>query len=289
MFARKIWSHLESLHAVTYFAGESIEAAKSVGLRGFWMGYFGFRASPLGPVTPGVVEAVFANFEPAMVRRSIPDAWDFADPSDLVAVRAQAAGAALRRLSSRVEGAAMQVNDDLEAVISCATSIARPLFAANRDIGRFEDPVERLWQNCTTLREHRGDGHVAALAAEGIAACEAHLLVAAEHGWSPEVFFDNRGWSIEEQRDASTRLVERGLLVDATLTPSGVALRSKVEAATDSRAGEPFERALPVARRNALFNELARISADIVRSETIPFPNPMGLPHPDRADRADRA
>ncbi len=283
MFARKIWSHLESAHAVTYFAGESIEAAKAAGLGGFWMGYFGFRASPLGPVTPGAVEAVFANFEPAMVRRSIPDAWDFADPSDLVVVRAQAAGLALRRLSPHVEGAAMQVNDDLEAVVSCATSIARPLFAANRDIGRFEDPVERLWQNCTTLREHRGDGHVATLAAAGIDGCEAHLLIAAERGWSPEVFFDNRGWSVEEQHDARTRLADRGLLVDSKLTPSGTALRSQVEATTDSHAGEPFERALTAARRDHLLNELSHISADILRSGTIPFPNPMGLPHPGEA------
>ncbi|NNF53233.1 MAG: hypothetical protein HKN03_02205 [Acidimicrobiales bacterium] len=280
MFARKMWSHLESIHAVTYFSGESIEAAKSAGLRGFWMGYFGFRASPLGPVTPGVVEAVFANFEPGMVRRSIPDAWDFADPADLVIVRAQAAGAALRRLSPPVEDVAMQVNEDLEAVISCATSIARPLFAANRDIGHFDDPVQRLWQICTTLREHRGDGHVAALAASGIDGCEAHLLVAAERGWSPEVFFNNRGWSVTQQHDARTRLADRGLLVGSKLTPRGTAVRSQVEATTDSHASEPFTQALPAVRQDHILNELSLISADIVRSETIPFPNPIGLPNP---------
>lgn len=177
----------------------------------------------------------------------------------------------------------MQLNGDLEAVISCAPSIARPLFAANRDVGRFDDPVERLWQNCTTLREHRGDGHVAALAAAGIDGCEAHLLLAAEHGWSPEVFFDHRGWSVEQQHDATTRLVERGLLAHSELTPGGVALRSQVEATTDCQAAEPFERALPPARRDEVLDGLSRIAADIVQSETIPFPNPMGLPHPDEA------
>ena len=283
MFARTVWSHLETLHAVTYFAGESVEAAKSAGLRGFWMGYFGFRAAPLGAVTPGVVEAAFANFEPAMVRRSIPDAWDFADPSDLVVARARAAGAVLRRLSPRVDDVAAHLNRDLDAVISAAPSIARPLFAANRDLDRFDDPVEQLWQHCTTLREHRGGGHVAALAAAGIDGCEAHLLLAAERGWSPAVFFDSRGWSPEQQHGATMRLVERGLLGDSDLTPTGVALRSKVEDATDVRAAEPFERALPAARRNDVLDELSRISADIVRSETIPFPNPMGLPHPDDA------
>ena len=282
MFARKIWSQVGSIHAITYFAGESAEAAKSAGLRGFWMGYFGFRASPLGPVTPGVVEATFANFEPAMVRRSIPDAWNFADPSDLVVVRAEAAASALRRLSTRIEVAAERLNPVLEAVISCATPIARPLFAANRDIDTLEDPVARLWQNCTTLREHRGDGHVAALAASGVDGCEAHLLIAAERGWSPEVFFQNRGWSVEQQHEAMTRLVERGLLIDSKLTPSGVALRSQVEAITDSHAAEPFERVLLASQRGDLLDELSLISTDILLSETIPFPNPMGLPHPDK-------
>lgn len=106
-------------------------------------------------------------------------------------------------------------------------------------------------------------------------------LGAADRGWSPAVFFESRGWSVEQQHDATTRLVERGLLVGSELAPSGVALRSQVEATTDAHAAEPFERALPTARRDDTLNELAHISADIVRSETIPFPNPMGLPHPD--------
>ncbi|NOX29295.1 MAG: hypothetical protein GXP35_04490 [Actinobacteria bacterium] len=55
---------------MTYFAPESRQAAKDVGLRGFWLGYFGFRAAPLGAVTAGVVEASFYNFAPSMVARS---------------------------------------------------------------------------------------------------------------------------------------------------------------------------------------------------------------------------
>ena len=51
MFARDAWLRIESINAVTYFAPESRDAAKSAGLRGFWMGYFAFRAAPLGAVT----------------------------------------------------------------------------------------------------------------------------------------------------------------------------------------------------------------------------------------------
>lgn len=277
MFARKIWSQLETVHAVTYFAPESVEAAKTAGLRGFWMGYFGFRACPLGAVDAAVVEATFANFAPGMVRRAIPDAWNYASPSELTRVRAQAAAAALRRRSSCVDQTATAVNDDLEAVISCATSIGRPLFTANRDIAQFDDPVERLWQNCTTLREHRGDGHVGALATAGIDGCEAHLLIAAEHGWPAEVFFDNRGWSSDEQELARNRLIEQGHLDESGLTTQGAALRSQVEATTDRQAEQPFQRALPRDRREVILAELARVANDVIESDTIPFPNPMGL------------
>ncbi len=281
MLARTIWSHVESVHAVTYFAPESTDAAKAAGLRGFWMGYFGFRASPLGAVSPSVVEATFANFAPDMVRRVIPDAWRYASPGDLVAVRARSAATALRRLSPRVEDAASRLNDDLATVIAHAASIGRPLFAANRDVVAFGDPVERFWQYCTALREHRGDGHVAALAAAGIDGCEAHLLIAAEHGWDPDIFFASRGWSIDHQHAARAHLADRGLLADGALTPAGSALRTQIEAATDAQAMAPYDQALSPARLDEVVGVLAGVSADVVDSGAIPFPNPMGLPKPD--------
>ncbi|MGB3736855.1 MAG: hypothetical protein WA964_17990 [Ilumatobacter sp.] len=281
MLARRTWSQIESIHAVTYFSSESVDGAKDAGLRGFWMGYFGFRACPLGPVEPGVVDAAFANFAPLMVRRSIPDAWQFADPADLVVARARAAGGALRRVSPSVERVALDVNPVLEEVIATATSIGRPMFCANRDLARFDDPVERLWQNCTTLREHRGDGHVAALVAAGVDGPEAHLLIAAEHGVAPAVFFDNRGWSAEEQHDARERLVERGLLDESGLTSDGAALRTQVETITDVRAAAPYADVLSNERWADTIDRLAQVAADVVASDTIPFPNPMGLPSPE--------
>jgi hypothetical protein len=50
--ARALWHAIEPLHAVTYFAPECVEANRTLGLRGFWMGYFGARAAPLGEVPP---------------------------------------------------------------------------------------------------------------------------------------------------------------------------------------------------------------------------------------------
>ena len=49
----------------------------------------------------------------------------------------------------------------LRDVVGNASPFGRPLFAANRDVDAPPDPVAALWQAATTLREHRGDGHVA--------------------------------------------------------------------------------------------------------------------------------
>ena len=250
--ARQLWQRIETIHAVTYFAPESIDAARAAGLRGFWMGYFGFRACPLGAVGPEPVEAAFANFAGPMVARSLPDAWTFARPERLRVIRATAAAAALRRCS--VSGLAS------------------------------DDPVVRLWQHCTTLREHRGDGHVAALAAAGIEGCEAHLLLAADQGIDPQVFLEHRGWSDAQHEAARDRLVGRGLLNDGELTDAGRALRADVETTTDRIAAEPFLRSIGERSLLDAIDALTPLAIEIATSGVLPFPNPMGLP-PLAADR----
>ncbi len=277
MSGQAIRSPIETIHAVTYFSEESRHAAATAGLKGFWMGYFGFRAAPMGAVPPGVVVATFANFQAEMVSRAIPDAWGFADPTTLVRARATSAASTLRRLVPTIEVTADAANEDLDSVIAAAVSIGRPLFTANRDLKQFDDPVERLWQNCSTLREHRGDGHVAALAAAGIDGCEAHLLIAADYGWDTEVFFRARGWTVDQQDEARKRLVDRHLLEGEGLTAEGKALRQQVESTTDARASEPFDVALDHAQYTRLVSTLRTASEEIRAGELIPFPNPIGL------------
>ncbi|MGC0327721.1 hypothetical protein RKD23_000711 [Streptomyces sp. SAI-170] len=281
-YARSVWQVLEPLHAVTYFAPESREAARAVGLRGFWMGYFALRAAPLGAVTPGVVEAAFYNFHPAMVRRALPDAWDFASPEAVLRARVDAATAALRRVAPAVaEGAAPAV-ELLERVVAAADGAGRPLFAANRGVPAPEDAVGALWQAATALREHRGDGHVAVLTAEGLDGCEAHVLFAAGEQVPVEVLRDNRGWSAEEWQAALDRLSARGLLKDAdSLTADGEALRAHIEARTDELAVRPY-RVLAPHEASRLVEELTLLAEQVLASGVIPFPNPMGLP-PRRA------
>ena len=276
--AREFWKRIETLHAVTYFAPDSTEAAARAGLRGFWMGYFGFRAAPLGPVGPGVVEAAFANFAPAMVRRSIPDAWTYAEPTDLVGQRAVAAARALRRVCPDIDSVAAIVDDRLRSAIDAGGAIGRPMFAANRDVREFDDPVARLWQHCTTLREHRGDGHVIALAAAEIDGCEAHQLLIARQGLPVRTFRDNRGWTADEWDAASDRLRGRTLVVDGHLSAAGRDLSVRIEALTDELALEPLARAWGEDGVRDSTRMLTAVAAVVSRSGVLPYPNPMALP-----------
>jgi len=62
------------------------------------MCYFAGRAAPMGAVGAGVVAATFYNFNPDLVARFIPRAWDLAGPAAIVEARFAAVDAATVRL-----------------------------------------------------------------------------------------------------------------------------------------------------------------------------------------------
>lgn len=279
--ARALWHRVEAINAVTYFAVECREAPAALGLKGFWMGYFASRAAPLGPVPHGVVEATFFNFHPARVRRAIPDAWSYTTPAQVLEARHAAAAAALRRLlGDAAEELARDALPALRRIVDAAPPAGRPLFAANRDVPSSKDPVGELWQTCTTLREHRGDGHVALLTSAGLDGCQAHVVFAATEGVDPALLQESRGWSAEEWAAATNQLATRGLLEDqGTPTPAGRELRTDIERRTDELAMT----AISVIGREQIDMLLAAMTAAaalISGSGEIPFPNPIGLPPP---------
>ncbi|MFD0856028.1 hypothetical protein ACFQ07_27560, partial [Actinomadura adrarensis] len=166
-YARTLWTVIEPVHVVTYFSPECVQAYKDVGLKGYWMGYFGSRAAPMGPVSPAVVESTFYGFHPKLVRRAIPDAWKYASTEDILAARRQSAAKVLRRIHPAVDEVAAKVNPLLAKAVEAAPGPGYTLFSANRELSTPDDPVEALWQATASLREHRGDGHIAILVSEG--------------------------------------------------------------------------------------------------------------------------
>jgi hypothetical protein len=211
-------------------------------LRGYWRGYFAGRAAPLGGARAAVVTASFCNFAPAFVARAIPGVWDLITPQDAIAVREAGAAAALRRLIGGREAEAAKAADLLWRAAGDLEFAGRALSAANSELAVSSEPLTRLWQATTLLREHRGDGHFAALTAAGIDGCEAVVLRCAKD-MSRELMQPVRGWTDEQWDAAAARLIERGLIgEDSTLTAAGRAAHDAVEAATDQVAERPWNR-----------------------------------------------
>jgi hypothetical protein len=283
--ARSVWHQLEAINAVAYFTDECRDAAAELGFKGFWMGYFACRASAMGAVSAGVVQATFFNFHPSRVRRAIPDAWAIANPTEVVIARSSAAAAALRRLlpNGEAERLAETAIPALRSSIDAADNAGRPLFAANRDVSLPDDPVAAVWQAATTLREHRGDGHVALLTSAGFDGCEAHALFAAGEGIDPELFQQSRGWSGDDWGAACERLSARGLIAsDESLTASGRQLRAQIENDTDTLAMAPYS-AVGEPAIDRLLDALSPAARQVAASGDLIFPNPMGLPDPRNA------
>ena len=281
-YARRMWPAFETYHAHIYFVPEAAEAYRHLGLKGGWMGYFASRAAPLGAAPPELVSAVFFNFHPAMVARALPDAWALASPEDVLATRLRTADVALRRLIPDHVGSPAEAEAAALAreAAEAPPLAGHPLFAALRAQPWPDDPHLVLWHACTLLREHRGDGHVAALTAAGLDGCEAHVTLTATGSVPRKTLQDNRKWSDEEWAAAEERLRARGWLdADGDLTDAGRAGRAEVEARPDALDTAPWE-ALGPQRSERLLELLTPMARAINGAGGVPVPNPVGVPAP---------
>lgn len=278
--ARRMWLLYEPIHAVTYFSDETTAAYKAVGLKGFWQGYFASRVAPMGPVGPEVCSAVFYNFQPDMVRRALPSAWELASPTDVLRARDEALAPLLTDLFGEHAAAVPEAADlASEAAAGCEV-VGRALFAGHAAVPVPDEPVLRLWWATTLLREHRGDGHVAALLTEGADGVEAHVLLVAAGLATKERMQGARSWGDDDWAAAEARLADRGLVADGALTDDGRALRDRIEQTTDELATGPW-RHLGPERTERLAELLAPLRAAVLASGRIPGGNPIGLPVDD--------
>ncbi|BBY30410.1 SCO6745 family protein [Mycolicibacterium sediminis] len=284
LIARRLFDRIEPVHALTYFAPEAKAAFDAAGYRGFWMGYFAGRSAPLGEVPAQVVAAAFYNFSAEHVSRALPSAWTHASPAAALQARQESAVAALNRcgvVDTESVGIAAAL---LEKAARSADWTGRPLFAANLSLPWPDEPVARLWHAATLLREHRGDGHVAVLLANGIGGRDCNVLHALADRVPREFITFSRQYDDDEWDRCVAGLADRGL-VDATgtLSDAGRDLKQRVEDVTDALALPAFD-ALDDDELTTLFSTLGPITRAVIAGGDIPSATPMGLTRDDLDD-----
>ncbi|WP_351227939.1 hypothetical protein [Streptomyces sp. NPDC002133] len=277
---RQMWHLLEPLHAVLYYAPEVFDEAGALGFDTAerWPGYFAWRAAPLG--TPGArqVASAFYSFSPRMVAEHIPAAWDVAAPAKVLVARTRGVDRAYRALiGERTAGPELAEAAALARRAADAVNTeGRPLAAANAALPWPDEPHLVLWQAATVLREHRGDGHLAALLAAGLDPVEA-LVSFAGIGAAPAQVFTSRGWSEDEWAAARDRLSVRGLLdAEGAATDAGRALRTEVERRTDELAAAPWQ-ALGAEDTGRLAELLGPLWLEVLGSGLLPRETTLGI------------
>ena len=188
--ARRLHGLVEPIAMVPYAAPEPTAEVMKLGYRNYWDTYFAGRAAPLGRCPAEVVHAIFYNFADGEVARHLPRVWDSTTPAAALAAREQGSVAALRRILGDLADSPglVRAADLATRAATSAPTEGRVLYAALRALPVPTEPVARLWHAATLLREHRGDGHIAALVAAGIGGTEAHVLHALSEGIPAEKF-----------------------------------------------------------------------------------------------------
>lgn len=281
--ARAIWQYGEPVHAVTYYAPERRAATDALGLKGGWMSYFGCRAAPLGAVEAPVVAALFFNFAPPMVARSIPDAWQHASPAALLDARIDSMDGALRRVlgedTVRSPVVARAAELATAAVAGCDMT-GRAMGAANQAVTPPGEAHLALWQALTAIREHRGDGHVHCLVDAGVAPSHALVLQAATGRSSEDGLRSNRGWTDDDWVTAREALAGAGLVDrEGRITQAGIDLRVRIEQETD-RLAAPIVAAVGDQGAEELASLLRPLATAVMDAGAVPPLNNMGVPWP---------
>jgi hypothetical protein len=246
--ARRMFELVEPIGVLPYSADEPNETMFALGFTNYWDTYFAGRAAPLGRVPAEVVDALFYNFAPGEVARHIPTVWRATTPEAAIAARLAGCTKAMRRiLRDHIDTPAFASATEL--LLKAATSApveGRPMYAALLTLPLPNDVVTRLFSAAALLREHRGDGHIAALMVEGVGGLEAHALLALDMGMPAEKFGRIHHLPAAQIAGVIDGMRDRGLIGDdGWLSEQGRAVKQRVEALTDDLAAKPYETLSP--------------------------------------------
>lgn len=243
---RRCHHMLNPMHSTVYFSPDLDTEFRALGFEDPSAMRLASRSAAMGAVGAGTVAAAFYNYNVELLARHLPAVWDIASPAEVGAARLRAVDTTMRRLLGEEAVASAEMAEAAELALratEACTRHARPLYSAHADLPVPEQPHLRYWHAATLLREHRGDGHLAALLGAGLDPLEAMVShTATGMGMNPRWALGSRGWRRADWDAAAARLLERGLLnADGELTPEGMGLRDAVEEHTDRLDSAPYE------------------------------------------------
>jgi len=243
---RRLRNVAEPIAASVFFAPEAHAAYAALGFpnpggeeygiaKFDWHVYFVSRAACMGQVHGEVAAAAFGVFPHHLVASAITHGWTLTDPAGILAARQHGALAALQRLLGGVPEGIDRAVTLLKRGLEAAHTPGKPIFSGLRALGWPDAPLGDLWRACDMYREHRGDAHVVAWAAQGLNGCEACILNDLRQGLDLGSFVRTRGWTAEEVAAAIDALRVRGWVTGDALSEIGRQAREAIEAATDAQ------------------------------------------------------
>ena len=243
--ARQLRDALEPIATIGWWSREASESAGALGLD-FFSAYVWGRAAALGAdVAPPVVASAFGVFEPGMIEAVLTAARVAASHHAILEAR-QAGGA--------VGLAAATGAIDLSTVETLGRGCWPPWPAWTVPPARCSvasahcrcpsDPHGRLWRAAELVREHRGDGHLAACLAAGLDAAEMNVLTELWLDYPLGEYSTTRGFPTERVSEAAGALQRRGWLdAEYSLTTDGRAARESIEWSNRRQPGRADRRA----------------------------------------------
>ena len=205
------------------------------------LGYMAARCAPLAGAGPDAVIAAFGSISPTGIRGAFdllggPDRF-----RELSLARDAAIDEGLRRHAPDIVEPLVELGPALWAVVDQLPLVGRVLFGAHLSAPRPDGGLLSGWHAVNCLREWRGDTHWAITVAEGLGHAEASILHNAWLDYEPDWLATSRGTSPADLDAGWASLEARGLARDRTVLPEGIALRQRIEDATDRLTTRPWE------------------------------------------------
>jgi hypothetical protein len=229
--ARALRDAIEPIATICFWSEPSYDRYAAKGLD-FLIGYVWGRGSVLGEAEGTVAAAAFGVFEPGLIASLFNTGRATCSLADIRAAKESGAVTALREVLGTPDGLADAIAA-LRRGVGAADPAGRAMHAGLTALPWPDHELGRLWHACSILREHRGDGHLAACVAAGLTGLESNLLTELRVGWDPLAYTSTRGWSPDAMQAATQALTDRGLIADGSLTDEGNRLRDGLEQTTD--------------------------------------------------------